>query len=226
MAPREESGGDGVDRLGIRRAWSWPATDPGWPTKVIVGGCLVLLWPLVVPAALGLGYLTATARRAGEGSAGLPRWRPIAPLLRDGWRLLGGLGLYGWPVLLALGTFVVGPLVLNGPLTGTAVAQPLAWLAAGLQPVGLLWAVVVFLLFPLLLRQATLAVPWVRAFSPASLWRLGRAAGMDLAFLWGRQAILLLMAGAGLLLALVGYAFTLFWALLGVAVLVGGTLDL
>ena len=92
---------------------------------------------------------------------------------------------------------------------------------SALQPVGLLWSVIVFLLFPLLLRQATLPETWGRAFLPGSLWRVGRAAGVALALAWARQAVLLLLAGAGLFLALVGYAFTLFWALLGVAALAG-----
>ena len=94
-------------------------------------------------------------------------------------------------------------------------------LADGLQPLGLAWLVVNTLLLPLLLRRAADTTGTAAALSPRGLLALARSQWRSLPGLWLRELALLALALAGLFVALVGYAFTLFWALLGVAALAG-----
>jgi hypothetical protein len=189
---------------------SYPYSDPKWPGKALLGGLLLLLAPLLLPLLLALGYAVATARLAAGEGTGLPAWRPWGERLRDGALLLGSVALYGWPALLSLGTLLAGALVLGGPLTGRPVAGAIVWLAGSLQPVGLVWLLVAFLLFPLQLAlQAGRQRP-----TPANLLRLARAHLGRLPRLWLRQALLALFSLSGLLLALLGLPFTAFWALL------------
>ncbi|NPV07957.1 MAG: DUF4013 domain-containing protein [Anaerolineae bacterium] len=210
MGPDAES-----DRLrpSLRGLLTFPFADPGWAAKATVGGLLTLGAPLVVPGLLVLGYLVEVTRLAVRGSAaGLPKWRPLGARLRDGWRLgLAGAAL-GWPSLLALSTLAVGPLIFGGPLEGSPVAGLLASAALMLQPLGLLWFLLLVLLGPVLLIQAATG-----SVSPLAVLRRARAEVGPLVRLWLRQAALLGLAGSGVLVAGVGLAFTLFWALLGVA---------
>ncbi|MGQ9556218.1 MAG: hypothetical protein ACUVWR_19120, partial [Anaerolineae bacterium] len=120
-------------------------------------------------------------------------------------------------VLLTFSTVLVGLLVINGPLMGSIVAGYLVSLAVAVQPLGLIWILVATLLFPLHLRQLAAAQTWRQALSPAGLLALLRANRRALLALWGKELLLLLRSLVGLLIALVGFPFLLFWALLGVA---------
>lgn len=187
---------------------------------MLPGGLLLLLWPLLLPLMLALGYLVALTRlHVGQvpASVALPAWRPWRQRLSDGARLLAAMLLYGWPVLLTFSTVLVGLLVINGPLTGSIVAGYLVSLAVAVQPLGLIWILVATLLFPLHLRQLAAAQTWRQALSPAGLLALLRANRRALPALWGKELLLLLRSLVGLLIALVGFPFLLFWALLGVA---------
>ena len=200
--------------------WDFPFADPKWPGKTLLGGLLLLFWPLLLPLLLALGYLVALTRMYAlptPATAVLPAWRPWGQRLGEGARLLAAILLYGWPVSLALSTLVVGPLVINGPLTGSAAAGYLVGLAVTLQHIGLAWTLVAVLLFPLHLRQVAAAQSWRQALSPARLLRLLRASWRALPMLWTKELLLLLRSLSGLLIALVGFPFLLFWALLGVA---------
>ena len=180
----------------------------------------MLLWPLILPMMLALGYLVVLTRlHVGQVPAGvvLPAWRPWRQCLHDGARLLVATLLYGWPVLLTFGTVLVGMLVINGPLAGSPVTGYLVSLAIAVQPLGLIWILVATLLFPLHLRQLATAQTWRQALSPAGLLALLRANWRALPGLWGKELLLLLRSLTGLLIALVGFPFFLFWALLGIA---------
>jgi hypothetical protein len=204
--------------LSLRQLWDFPFADGKWSGKTLLGGLLLLFWPLLLPLLLALGYLVALTRLyALPTSNVLPAWRPWGQRLGEGARLLAAILLYGWPVSLALSTLVVGPLVINGPLTGSAAAGYLVGLAVTLQPIGLAWTLVAVLLFPLHLRQVAAAQTWRQALSPARLLGLLRASRRALPMLWTKELLLLLRSLSGLLIALVGFPFLLFWALLGVA---------
>jgi len=206
--------------LSVRELWSYPLSDPSWVSKALFGGLLLLLAPLFLPLLLVLGYLVALVRLplgSDEGGRALPGWRPWGQRLADGARLLAAMLLYGWPALFLFGTVVVGPLVIEGPLTDSALGQVLAWAAMTVQPVGLIWLLVGALLFPLLLRQAAGWTGWRRALSPVSLWALLRANLQALPAVWAKSFALLGLSLLGFLIALVGFPFTLFWTLLGVA---------
>jgi hypothetical protein len=90
-------------------------------------------------------------------------------------------------------------------------------MAVTLQPIGLAWLLVGFLLFPLLLRRAAATGSLARALSPLALFALARANLRRLPRLWLGQLLYGLLALPGLLLALIGFAFTFFWALLAMA---------
>jgi len=203
-------------RSGLRQLWALPYSDPGWPGKVLLGSALLLLWPLVAPLLLVLGYLVALARLSPSKTA-LPSWRSPGSMLRDGGRLALSMLAYGWPALFVLSTVAVGGLVIEGPLGGSRAAGALVALAVTVQPIGLVWLLVGLLLFPLQLRRAAATESLAQALSPTALFSLARANLRRLPVLWLSELALLLAALPGLLLALVGYAFTLFWALLAVA---------
>ncbi len=125
--------------------------------------------------------------------------------------------VYGWPALFAFATLPAGALFLSGPWRGLGVAPIVLALADGLQPLGLAWLLVSTLLFPLLLRRASEADNLAGALSARGLLGLVRRGWRLLPGIWLRELALLALALLGLFAALVGYAFTLFWVLLGVA---------
>ncbi|MHB0879085.1 MAG: DUF4013 domain-containing protein [Anaerolineae bacterium] len=201
--------------MSLTEALHYPLQGNHWTRGWLIGGALLLLWPLVLPAILALGYLVQ-ARRAAPA---LPAWQPLRPLLRDGARLAVVLLAYGWPALLSLATLPAGALFLGGPWSGSRLGPWLLAIADTLQPVGLLWLPVTFLLAPLLLARAADAASLAQALSPRRLLRLLRHNAHRLPGLWSRQAALAALSLLGLAVALVGFPFALFWALLAAAYL-------
>lgn len=197
---------------------AFPFDDPGWPGKLMLGGLFLLLGPLLLPLILVLGYLAAVAHSAAVEGAPLPAWRPWRQRLRDGGRLLLAMLVWGWPALLLFSTVVVGMLVVPpGPLAGSRLAGTLVDIAWLVQPVGLVWALLAFLLLPLQLRLSAGADSWRDIASPAQLWRALRANLWGLPVAWLKELALFLLSFVGLFLAGIGLAFTSFWCLLGLA---------
>jgi hypothetical protein len=61
--------------MDINRAFTQVFADEKWPTKVLVGGILVLLSFLVIPALLVGGYMIEYVRRVARGEGDrLPEW--------------------------------------------------------------------------------------------------------------------------------------------------------
>lgn len=201
--------------MSLSNALRYPLQSPHWTRRWLIGGLLLLVWPLLLPLALALGYLVH-ARRALPS---LPSWRPLSPLLRDGARLALALLAYGWPALFSLATLPAGALFLGGPWSRSWVGPYALALADTLQPVGLVWLLLAFLLWPLLLTQAAAARSLSAALSPRGLFALARANLRRLPGLWLRLLALVPLSFAGLLVALVGYPFALFWAWLASAAL-------
>lgn len=227
-------------RMNLREAVGRPALSTHWVRRWLLGGVLLLLSPLLLPAALVLGYLVRVVASAphgtermpdqsapvqpvldGPAATDLPAWRPLAPLLRDGVRLALLLLAYGWPALLSFLTLPAGALFLGGPWAGSPAAPWLLAIADGLQPLGLVWLPLMFLLAPLLLLRAAASSTTAQALSPRNLLVLARAAVRRLPLLWLQQLALSLMALPGLAVALVGYPFAAFWMLVAYASLVG-----
>jgi len=213
-------------KLNVRELWCFPLDDPHWQRVWLVGGLLLLLWPLVVPVVLVSGYLVALARLHTQNppaNACLPGWGNAKVYARDGVRLLTALLLFHWPVLLVVSTVVVGRLVIGGPLAQSDAAPVLVWVAIVAQQVGLIWAAIAFLLFPLHLRQAAAGRSLREVISPRRLAALARANLRALPRIWLRQLALFLLSFSGIAIALIGWPFTAFWALLALARLASET---
>jgi hypothetical protein len=206
----------------LREAWAlWvsPLDDEHWQRRMLPGGLLLGLFPLLLPLLWALGYLVAAAQ---SPAGALPAWRPLSRRLQDGARLFAALFLYGLPGLLAFGTFVVGPLVTGGALSGL-LASVAVQLAQALQPIGLAWLALLPPLAALVLGAVAQAPPGAAlGASPRALWQLWWRSPAGWLRIWAMEVLLSGLGSTGLFIALVGWPFTAFWGLVALARAVAG----
>lgn len=86
--------------MDFSRAWRAVVNDQDWLVKILIGGLMVLLGFLIIPALFVSGYSVAVIRRAAHGDDSLPEWRDWGGLLMRGLLVTAIQIVYALPVFL------------------------------------------------------------------------------------------------------------------------------
>jgi hypothetical protein len=111
-------------------ALTYPANRDDWARSVLIGGGLLVLSFLVVPAIVAYGYVVSVIRRSLEGDEEPPTFEDWGDMLVDGLQAWV-IGILYLLVPLAVAAITVGGAVI-AILTGGDVAASLAGLFGGL----------------------------------------------------------------------------------------------
>ena len=144
-------------------ALAFPRNGDDWLTTIVIGALLSLLSFLIVPGLIVQGYMLRVARASAEGRHTPPVFDDWVDLLVDGVKAFVVAFVYGIvPATLVAGTTTV--------LAGGAAVSALSGFEGAAVGFGLLLAVVVLVLLPVLLVAAYLtAVAQVRLAVTGSL---------------------------------------------------------
>ncbi len=204
--------------MDIGKSLGYAFEDEDWLTKLLIGG-LVTLIPVVNLAAAG--YALRVLRNVADGDERpLPEWNAFGEHFTKGLLLAVALLIYATPLLLVGATaLVVSVLGVNASRTGSGA---LTVCGLGLWSLVACYGVLLSLWFP--------AVTAVFALSGefAAFFRFGEARSFAARNLGGYIVALFVtvLAGAatwlaGMVLFLIGSAFSVFWAMLLGAHLLG-----
>ena len=138
--------------LDLGEAFTFVIRSDRWLRKLLAGAaCLLLFW-LIVPFLLLVGYIVEIARRVRSGARALPPWDHPWQNIKDGFKLIVALLIWTIPsVLLGIPAAIVEAAVNEGSreaLGGSVYA------AAGIvAAVGSVWGLLVLLLEPAIISQ-------------------------------------------------------------------------
>lgn len=82
------------------RAWHTIVDDQNWLVKVLIGGIMVLISPLIIPALFVGGYFLDVMQRAAQGEDSLPEWTDWGRLLVRGLMWIAIQFIYSLPIVI------------------------------------------------------------------------------------------------------------------------------
>lgn len=86
--------------MDFSRAWHAIVDDQNWLVKVLIGGVMVLLSPLIIPALFVSGYFLDVMQRVAQGEDSLPEWANWGHLLVRGLLTLAIQFIYSLPLII------------------------------------------------------------------------------------------------------------------------------
>ncbi|MEA2634997.1 MAG: energy-coupling factor transport system substrate-specific component [Chloroflexota bacterium] len=136
--------------LDLGQAFTFVIRSDRWVRKLLAGAaCLLLFW-LIVPVFILLGYVVHIARRVRAGARELPSWNHPWQNTRDGFKLLAALLIWTIPsVLLSIPAAVVSAVPEGTPGTLGTLSELAGIVGAG----GSVWGLMVLLAEPAIISQ-------------------------------------------------------------------------
>ncbi len=86
--------------MDFSRAWHAIVDDQNWLVKVLIGGVMVLLSPLIIPALFVSGYFLDLMQRVALGEDSLPEWANWGHMLVRGLLSLAIQFIYSLPLII------------------------------------------------------------------------------------------------------------------------------
>jgi energy-coupling factor transport system substrate-specific component len=138
--------------LDLGEAFTFVIRSDRWVRKLLAGAaCLLLFW-LIVPLLLLVGYIVEIARRVRSGARALPPWDHPWQNIKDGFKLIIALLIWTIPsALLGIPAAIVGAAVNEG--SREALGGSIYALAGIVAAVGSVWGLLVLLLEPAIISQ-------------------------------------------------------------------------
>jgi hypothetical protein len=204
--------------LDIGRAFTYMFDDESWIMKIVIGGILMFI-PIV--NFMALGYMLEALKRAADGmEIPMPEWDDF------GGKFVKGLVLFVIGLVYTIPTWVVACLLggLTG-LAGAAESDALLNMAGLLNTCAsclyLIWGIVVAVIMPAAYIRYAVTGEFMSAFQFGELFSFisSNIANYIVAIILVVVAVL--VAYLGLIVCFVGVLFTMFWAYLVMAHLLG-----
>jgi energy-coupling factor transport system substrate-specific component len=149
--PERRAGPASAD-LDLGAAFTCVIRSDRWVRKLLAAAaCLLLFW-LIVPFLLLVGYIVEIARRIRSGANELPPWDHPWQNIKDGFKLLIALLIWTIPsALLGIPAAIVGAAVSEG--SRQALGGSVSAVAGIIAALGSVWGLVVLLLEPAIISQ-------------------------------------------------------------------------
>jgi len=148
----ERRGVAGTADLDLGEAFTFVVRSDRWVRKLIAGAvCLLLFW-LIVPFLLLIGYIVEIARRVRSGARELPAWDHPWKNIKDGFKILAALLIWVVPsALLSIPAAIVEAAASEG--SRQALGGSISAVAGIVAAIGSVWSLVVLLLEPAIISQ-------------------------------------------------------------------------
>jgi len=149
--PERRAGPASAD-LDLGAAMTFVVRSDRWVRKLLAAAaCLLLFW-LIVPFLLLVGYIVEIARRVRSGANDLPPWDHPWQNIKDGFKLLMALLIWTIPsALLGIPAAIVDAAASEG--SRQAFGGSVSAVAGIIAAVGSVWGLVVLLLEPAIISQ-------------------------------------------------------------------------
>ncbi|MBD3232274.1 MAG: DUF4013 domain-containing protein [candidate division Zixibacteria bacterium] len=185
-----------MDNIG--RAFTFMFEDKAWPGKFVLGAVFALLSCVVIGIPFLLGYLLELTRNAYENKEiPLPEWDNLTEKLNKGLMFFIVLIIYSIP----------GLLFYNLPCLGACI--------------GGIYGIAVALIIPYLMANFALTNDFKAAFDFQKIIDFTKDNISDVLVVVLLSLGMQIIASLGLIILVIGWFFTVFWAALGKAYLIG-----
>lgn len=202
--------------LDIGRSFTYMFEDESWIMKIVIGGILLFI-PIV--NFIALGYMLEALKRAADGvDIPLPEWDDFGGMFIKG-VMVFVIGLvYSIPaIVISCCTSGLVPLIGDSETVATLVTL----LSLCGNCVVLVWAIVVAVVWPAALIRYAVTGEFMSAFQFGELFSFIGANIANYIVAIILYMVATFIAGFGVIACFVGVLFTLFWAYLVMANLLG-----
>ncbi|NIN64040.1 MAG: DUF4013 domain-containing protein [Anaerolineae bacterium] len=204
--------------LDIGRAFTYMFDDESWIMKIVIGGILMFI-PIV--NFMALGYMLEALKRAADGmEIPMPEWDDFGGKFVKGLVLLV-IGLVYMIPIWVLACLVGGLAGLGSAAESDALVNMASLLNACASCLYLIWMIVVWLIMPAAYIRYAVTGEFMSAFQFGELFSFisSNIANYIVAIILALVAVL--VAYLGLIVCFIGVLFTMFWAYLVIAHLLG-----
>ncbi len=204
--------------LDIGRAFTYMFDDESWIMKIVIGGILMFI-PIV--NFMAMGYMLEALKRAADGmEIPMPEWDDFGGKFVKGLVLLV-IGLVYMIPIWVLACLVGGLAGLGSAAESDALVNMASLLNACASCLYLIWMIVVWLIMPAAYIRYAVTGEFMSAFQFGELFSFisSNIANYIVAIILALVAVL--VAYLGLIVCFIGVLFTMFWAYLVIAHLLG-----
>jgi len=196
--------------MDIGKAFTFVFEDDEWISKVLVGALFVLASSVLVGIPFLLGYMLLTMRNVMQGvEKPLPKWENLGDLFRDGLILAVIFIVWAIPIwiILCLQWFLA--LIIGDSYRA---AETLGVLTTCIGCLSGLWGIVITLFSPAIYIRFAQNPEFKSGFEFAELWEFTKdnIGNVIIAILLGWVASII--AQFGVILCVIGWFATVFWA--------------
>ncbi len=204
--------------LDIGRAFAYMFDDESWIMKIVIGGILMFI-PIV--NFMVLGYMLEALKRTADGmEVPMPEWDDFGGKFIKGLVLLV-IGLVYMIPIWVVACLVGGLAGLGGAAESDALLNMASLLNACASCLYLIWMIVVWLVMPAAYIRYAVTGEFMSAFQFGELFSFisSNLANYIVAIIL--MAVAMFVAYFGMIACFVGVLFTMFWAYLVIAHLLG-----